>query len=143
VAQLKKLPTFIEKRKYHFAMLYDSLKKYDRFLLLPRATPRSEPSWFGFPIIVKDNAPFTRADIVRYLEDHKVATRMLFGGNLLKQPAYEGINYRLSGTLDNTDMVMNNLFWIGVYPGLTGEMLEYITAKFDAFFTIYPRGGTA
>lgn len=134
VAQLRKLPEFIEKRKHNFALLYNAMKKYDRYLLLPKATVHSEPSWFGFPIVVNADAPFTRTDIVKYLEGNKISTRMLFGGNLLKQPAYNGIRYRLIGSLENTDMVMNNLFWIGVYPGLTEEMLNYILSKFDDYF---------
>ncbi len=133
VAQLKKLPTFIEKRKHNFALLHNALKKYDRYLLLPHATAKSEPSWFGFPIMVKETAPFTRDDIVKHLEDHKIATRMLFGGNLLKQPAYEGIRYRLVGSLENTDAVMNRLFWIGVYPGLTMEMISYMISMIGEF----------
>jgi CDP-4-dehydro-6-deoxyglucose reductase, E1 len=134
VAQLKKLPEFIEKRKQNFKLLYEGLKKYDSYFLLPQSTKNSEPSWFGFPIVVKNDAPFTRADIVKYLEDNKIATRMLFGGNLLKQPAYQDIHYRIVGSLENTDTVMNNLFWIGVYPGLTGEIMEYIFTRFDAYF---------
>lgn len=133
VAQLKKLQDFIEKRKHNFKLIYEGLKKYEKYLLLPKATEFSEPSWFGFPIVVKNDAPFTRDDIVKYLEDNKIATRMLFGGNLLKQPAYNDIDYRLVGSLDNTDVVMNDLFWIGVYPGLKKEMTDYMIAKFDEY----------
>ena len=103
-------------------------------MILPHATPHSDPSWFGFPIIVREDAPFKRDDIVRYLEDHKIATRMLFGGNLLKQPAYADMKYRAPGALVNTDLVMDNLFWIGVYPGLSREMLDYIISTVGAFF---------
>ena len=88
----------------------------------------------GSLFLYRDDAPFSRLDIVNYLEEHKIATRMLFGGNLLKQPAYEGIHHRVSGSLENTDHVMNNLFWVGVYPGLTPEMLDYMIAIFDRFF---------
>jgi CDP-6-deoxy-D-xylo-4-hexulose-3-dehydrase len=94
----------------------------------------SDPSWFGFPLLVQNNAPFSRDDIVKYLEDHNIATRMLFGGNLLKQPAYSNISHRLIGSLDNTDLVMNNLFWIGVYPGIDNEKLQYILTVFNDFF---------
>ncbi|MEI8060626.1 MAG: DegT/DnrJ/EryC1/StrS family aminotransferase, partial [Ferruginibacter sp.] len=87
-----------------------------------------------FPVLVKQSAPFSRNDIVNYLEDNKIATRMLFGGNLIKQPAYENIKYRALGTLENTDLIMNNLFWIGVYPGLTKPMLSYIKMIFHNFF---------
>ena len=90
--------------------------------------------WFGFPIIVREDAPFKRDDIVRYLEDHKIATRMLFGGNLLKQPVYADIKYRVPGALVNTNLVMDNLFWIGVYPGLSREMLDYIISTVGTFF---------
>jgi len=133
VEQLKKLPSFIHKRNDNFTKIYNSLKKYESILILPKQAERSKPSWFGFPIIVKENANFNRTDIVRYLEDNNIATRMLFGGNLLKQPAYQGINYRLFGTLENTDRVMENLFWIGVYPGLTDEMINYVIVTLEMY----------
>ncbi len=133
VAQLEKLPGFIEARKRNYAALYSKLKKYEKYLLLPKATNNSDPSWFGFPILVKDNAPFTRDDLVKHLEDKRVATRMLFGGNLTKQPAYEGIKYRCSDSLENTDKVMNNLFWVGVYPGITPEKMNYMLSVFIEF----------
>jgi CDP-6-deoxy-D-xylo-4-hexulose-3-dehydrase len=134
VEQLRKLPGFIEKRKENFSTLYHGLKAYENYLLLPCATPHSDPSWFGFPLLVREEAPFGREDIVRYLENHRIATRMLFGGNLLKQPAYAEMKYRLAGSLDNTDLVMDNLFWIGVYPGLTPEMIQYILHTVRDFF---------
>jgi len=134
VAQLRKLPEFIEQRKKNFRFLYNGLKNYSRHFILPQTAPGSDPSWFGFPLLVRDEAPFSRSDVVRYLDEHKIATRMLFGGNLLKQPAYQGIRYRQQGSLENTDCVMNNLFWVGVYPGLTQEMLEYMIHTFDMFF---------
>lgn len=126
VAQLKKLTGFIEARKKNFSVLKAIFKPYVKYLILPEATKKSDPSWFGFPVLVKDNAPFRRADIVEYLEKNKIATRMLFGGNLTKQPAYENISFKIAGTLENTDLVMNNLFWIGVYPGINKEKLKYI-----------------
>jgi CDP-6-deoxy-D-xylo-4-hexulose-3-dehydrase len=134
IAQLDKLPKFIKARKDNFNYLKKDLEKYSKYLVLPEAMPNSDPSWFGFTIMVKPGAPFTRADIVNYLESNKIATRMLFGGNLIKQPAYMGIKYRLAGNLKNTDLVMNNLFWIGVYPGLTSEKLKYITMVFRNYF---------
>ncbi len=139
VAQLKKLPGFIKARKKNFKYLYDCFKKYEEFLILPKATPNSDPSWFGFPVLVKKDAPFNRADIINYLENHKIATRMLFGGNLTKQPAYKGVKYRVFGGLNNTDLVMNNLFWIGVYPGMTTPMLGYIREVLGNFFNGAPR----
>jgi CDP-6-deoxy-D-xylo-4-hexulose-3-dehydrase len=137
VEQLRKLPGFIEKRKENFKTLYCDLKKYENYLVLPHATPHSDPSWFGFPILVRESAPFNREDIVRYLEDHKIATRMLFGGNLIKQPAYSEMKYRSPYTLENTDSVMDNLFWIGVYPGLTKEMIRFMLATFGEFISIH------
>lgn len=133
VAQLEKLPKFIEARRKNFAFFYENLKKYEKYFILPQATKDSEPSWFGFPVLVKGDAPFTRADIVNYLEENKIATRMLFGGNLTKQPAYENTKYRIFGDLKDTDLVMNNLFWIGVYPGITEEKLKFIDGVIKEF----------
>ncbi len=134
LAQLKKLPKFIKARKENFNFIYKFLKKYDKYLILPEVNKNSESSWFGFPILVKPDAPFARAEIVNCLEKNKIATRMLFGGNLLKQPAYENIKCRTYGDLKNTDIIMNNLFWIGVYPGLTKEKLVYVEKVFKDFF---------
>ena len=133
VAQLKKLPGFIQARKKNFSALKEYFKLYKRYLVLPQATKESHPSWFGFAILVRENAPFTRNNIVNYLEQNKIATRMLFGGNLIKQPAYKKVKYRISGTLKNTDLVMNNLFWIGVYPGINRSMLVYINNTLKEF----------
>ncbi|MDD5129559.1 MAG: lipopolysaccharide biosynthesis protein RfbH [Candidatus Omnitrophica bacterium] len=126
VAQLDKLGGFIKSRRENFSFLKKSLKGYQKYLVLPEPSEESMPSWFGFPILVKENAPFTRNGLVTYLEQRKIATRMLFGGNLTKQPAYEDTRYRIFGSLQHTDMVMNNLFWIGVYPGLKLEQLTYM-----------------
>lgn len=136
-AQLKKLPNFIKARKRNFSFLYKRLKAYKKYLLLPSALPGADPSWFGFPVFVKDNAPFERNDIVKFLEKRRIATRMLFGGNLLRQPAYEGIRGRVAGKLAHTDSVMNNLFWVGVYPGLDRDMLGYMAGAFDEFMQKY------
>jgi len=136
VEQLRKLPEFIEKRKDNFTLLYRGLEKYENYFLLPKPTPGSEPSWFGFPVIVRQGAPFSRDDIVYCLESNKIATRMLFGGNLIKQPAYSAMKYRAPGALVNTDLVMNNLFWIGVYPGLTEEMIWYVLETFGKFVSM-------
>jgi CDP-6-deoxy-D-xylo-4-hexulose-3-dehydrase len=137
VEQLKKLPEFGALRKRNYNLIYEGLRKYSGFLLLPKTESLSEPSWFGFPILIKDTAKFTRNDLVTYLEDHKIATRTLFGGNLTRQPAYLDAKYRIVGNLKNTDMVMNNLFWIGVYPGITEEMIIYIHKVFSEFFSRY------
>jgi CDP-4-dehydro-6-deoxyglucose reductase, E1 len=134
VEQLKKLPAFIEKRKHNFKFLYNNLKKYEKYFILPNWENESDVSWFGFPIFVKNNAPFTRDEVVNFLENSKVATRMLFGGNLIKQPAYENIKYRINNDLSNTDLVMKNLFWIGVYPGIGMDELNYMFKIFDNFF---------
>ncbi|MFA6281507.1 MAG: lipopolysaccharide biosynthesis protein RfbH [Candidatus Omnitrophota bacterium] len=133
-AQLEKLPRFIKDRKRNFKFLYKVFKGYENYFLLPQAEKHSDPSWFGFPLLVRETAPFSRADIVNHLETHKIATRMLFGGNLLKQPAYMNIKHRVVGGLKNTDLVMNNLFWIGVYPGIDSKRLQYIHRCFEIFF---------
>lgn len=142
VEQLKKLPGFIAARKRNYRLLHKGLRNYSHYLALPEETLLSDPSWFGFPILVKDSpmVKTTRRDLVNYLEEHKIATRMLFGGNLTKQPAYEGIDCRIIGELKNTDLAMNNLFWIGVYPGITEEMIQYILKTFSDFFSVYEGG---
>ncbi|MGA2535316.1 MAG: lipopolysaccharide biosynthesis protein RfbH, partial [Terracidiphilus sp.] len=128
VSQIEKLPHFIARRKENFQYLHAALKPLEYALLLPRATAGSDPAWFGFPIGVREDAPFKRDDLIRRLEANKIATRLLFGGNLLRQPAYEGCEYRVIGDLPNTDFVMNNVFWIGVYPGLTKPMLDFVAS---------------
>ena len=126
VAQLGKLAGFIEARRRNFQTLYDGLKPLEEFFILPRATPGADPSWFGFPIAVRPGAPFTRPDVVRFLEGKKIATRSLFGGNLVRQPAYAEVPHRAVGDLANADFAMERVFWIGVYPGLTAPMLDYM-----------------
>jgi len=134
-AQLEKLPGFIEARKRNFKFLYKVFEKFSDYFILPHTDKKADPSWFGFPVLVKKDAPFTRGDIVMYLEEKRIATRMLFGGNLTKQPAYKNINCRISGALNNTDIVMNNLFWVGVYPGLNRDMLIYMKDTINGFFS--------
>jgi CDP-4-dehydro-6-deoxyglucose reductase, E1 len=126
IAQLKKLPRFIEARKRNFQTLRSGLKDLESFFVLPQATPNADPSWFGFPLLVRPEAPFTRSDLVQFLEDRRIATRLLFGGNLTRQPAYKNVSYRAIGRLPNSDLVMNQLLWIGVYPGLSRPMLDYM-----------------
>ena len=133
VAQLKKLPAFIEKRKRNWRRLRDGLGSLEEFFILPEATPHSDPSWFGFLLTVRPEAPFTRNDLVRFLERRKIGTRLLFGGNLTRQPAYRHVQYRTVGALENSDLVMNHTFWVGVYPALTEEMLDYVIETIAAF----------
>ena len=137
VAQLKKLPEFIAARRKNFNRLYQGLKKYEEFFILPQTTPKSEPSWFGFLLTVRPGAPFTRFEIVQHLESRRVATRQLFGGNLLAQPAYQNIEHRISGDLTNTEIVSTNTFWIGVFPGLTDEMIDFMIATIHEFMNNY------
>jgi CDP-6-deoxy-D-xylo-4-hexulose-3-dehydrase len=133
VAQLKKLPDFIAARRRNWKLLHDGLKKYEEFFILPEPTPHSEPSWFGFVLTLRPGAPFTRVQIVRYLEAAKIQTRQLFGGNLLRQPAYMDVPHRVVGELTNSDIVMNQTFWFGVYPGLTDAMIGYMIEQFGRF----------
>jgi len=137
VTQLEKLPGFIERRKINFERLWTGLSDLQQHIILPMVIPEAEPSWFAFPITVREDAPFTRSDIVAFLEENKIATRMLFGGNLTKQPAYKDSQYRISGTLKNTDAVMNRTFMVGVYPGITDEMMDYMIGAFKAFLSYF------
>lgn len=124
--QLKKLPHFIEARKHNWSLLYDGLKPLEEFFILPQPTPGSDPSWFGFLLTVRPGAPFSRNALVRHLGTRRIGTRLLFGGNLLRQPAYKCIPHRVVGELTNTDLVMNQSFWLGVYPGLGGKHIGYM-----------------
>lgn len=133
LSQLDKLSEFIAARRRNFQRLYDGLKPLQDVLVLPENTPDAEPSWFGFPIGVRDDAPFDRNQLVRELESKKIATRLLFGGNLTRQPAYRNVEFRVVGDLPNSDFVMRNVFWIGVYPGLTDKMLDYVLETITAF----------
>ena len=133
LAQLEKAPDFIRLRKDNFLFLMQRLESCQEFLQLPRATEGSDPSWFGFPITVKDTCPASRIDLVTYLDQKKIGTRLLFAGNLVRQPYMSNIQYRISGDLSNTDNVMNNTFWIGVQPALTEEMLEYTATQIENF----------
>ena len=130
VAQLKKLPGFVAARRANFTKLHAALSDLDDIFFLPEATEHSDPSWFGFPLAVRKDAPTTRNQVVRFLESRNIATRLLFGGNLLRQPAYRDIQRRVVGDLRNTDFVMNNVFWIGLYPGITQSMIDYMAETF-------------
>jgi CDP-6-deoxy-D-xylo-4-hexulose-3-dehydrase len=133
VSQIAKLPHFIERRKENFIYLKNALKPLEEWLQLPVAGEHADPSWFGFPIGVKEGAPFTRDQMTRELDAKKIGTRLLFAGNLLRQPAYEGLEYRVIGDMSGSDYVMNHVFWIGVYPGLTTAMLDYVVETMVAF----------
>jgi CDP-4-dehydro-6-deoxyglucose reductase, E1 len=129
VAQLEKLEGFIERRRQNFAYLLERLRPLEEYLILPEATSNSEPSWFGFPITVRETAPISRNDLVRALEARKIGTRLLFGGNLLRQPAYRNVPHRKISHLENADRIMNQTFWVGVYPGLDMAMLDHIVSS--------------
>ncbi|WP_347988751.1 lipopolysaccharide biosynthesis protein RfbH [Methylomonas sp. AM2-LC] len=134
LAQMDKLPDFILARKRNFEFLKTRLCNLEKVLILPEATPNSEPSWFGFPITLRDSSGHKRVDLLKYLDQHKIGTRLLFAGNLTRQPYFKYQTYRISGELTNTDQIMNDTFWIGVYPGLTEEMLSFVVEKLEAFF---------
>jgi CDP-6-deoxy-D-xylo-4-hexulose-3-dehydrase len=133
VAQLDKLPSFMTQRNENWQMLSNCLRDFTGSLILPSHERDAEPSWFGFPITVKKDAGFTRLELVRHLEQHRIATRLLFGGNLLRQPAYKGLRIRVSGTLTNADIITESTFWVGVYPGLSEEMMHYIATTITEF----------
>ncbi len=130
VAQLAKLPGFIAARRTNFDQLRKALVDLQEFFILPEPTPHSCPSWFGFPLAVRENGRFTREEVVRYLESRKIATRMLFAGNLLRQPAYAGVAHRKVGELPNTDRAMRDVFWIGLFPGISSSALDYVSEVF-------------
>lgn len=135
LAQLKKLPVFIKARKKNFSLLLSGLRKYSKYLLFTTAEKNSGPCWFGFTVVVRDGAPFTKLELVQFLEERKIATRSLFAGNLLRHPAYVGRkDVRIVGKLVHSDKIMRDGFWIGVYPGITEEMVSYVVHVFGKFF---------
>jgi len=136
LAQMDRLDGFIEKRRSNFTFLRERLKTCEGYVILPEPTPGSEPSWFGFPLTLRENAPVSRTDLLGYLEQKKIGTRLLFGGNLIKQPYMKGRNYRVASELTQTDIVMHRTFWIGVYPGLTEEMLEFSASSIERFLGV-------
>jgi CDP-4-dehydro-6-deoxyglucose reductase, E1 len=133
VAQLKKVEKFIEKRKENFKWLKNNLKKFEEYFILPEAEENSEPAWFGFPITIRDNVNFTLNELNGYLFSHYVDTRPIFTGNITKQPYFKNKNFRISGELRNTDKMMEKTFWVGVYPGLTIEMMEFVVKTIGDF----------
>ncbi|MGS1107128.1 lipopolysaccharide biosynthesis protein RfbH [Achromobacter anxifer] len=134
LAQLDRVEEFVARRKENFRFLKERLASCEEFLILPEATPGSDPSWFGFPITLRPEADVRRVDLLTYLDQDKVGTRLLFAGNLTRQPSMVGQNYRVSGDLANTEIIMQNTFWIGVQPALTREMLEYAASRIELFF---------
>jgi CDP-6-deoxy-D-xylo-4-hexulose-3-dehydrase len=136
LAQMDRVDEFINARKTNFAYLKDRLQSCLDFLHLPEATPNSDPSWFGFPVVLKESAGVTRVDLLSYLDQNKIDTRLLFAGNLTRQPYMIGRNYRISGELLNTDLVMSQTFWLGVFPALTVEHLDYVAEKIEAFLGV-------
>jgi CDP-6-deoxy-D-xylo-4-hexulose-3-dehydrase len=139
LAQLEKLPGFIERRKENFKQLYDNLKKLDKYFILPEWNAKSQPSWFGFPLTLKDGAGFKREELIKFLIDKKIGTRLLFGGNITKQPYFLNykINYRIAGELINSDKIMNDALWIGTYPGISKEMLDHVINTINEFVKNY------
>lgn len=136
LAQLERLDDFVAARKRNFAYLKDRLKSCEELLILPEATENSDPSWFGFLMTLRPEANLSRVDMLTYLDQSKIGTRLLFAGNLTRQPYMLGRNYRVSGGLENTDRVMNDTFWIGVFPGLTEEMLDYAAGRIETFLGV-------
>lgn len=138
-AQLEKLPSFVERRKANFDRLAEGLKCVNNKIVLPIATPSSDPSWFGYLMTIRDGANFTRNDLVHFLESRNIQTRNLFAGNLLRHPCFselvKNVDYRVIGDLPNTDKIMNDSFWIGLYPGMTNAMLDYMTSSIVEFIS--------
>ena len=132
VSQLKKLDTFVQKRRENYEYLRSGFSRFEDFIL-PEKTQHSEPSWFGFPLTIRPESGIDRTKLLRFLDEHKIGSRLLFGGNLLKQPAYRGLEHRVIGDLENTNLIMTNTFWLGVYPGLTNEMLDYVLDRVESF----------
>jgi CDP-4-dehydro-6-deoxyglucose reductase, E1 len=136
LAQMDQLPDFIAARKRNFSFLRKRLEILEEVLILPRATPGSDPAWFGFPITLRPESRTTRVDLLKYLDQHKIGTRLLFAGNLTRQPYFKGQTYQISGKLTTTDRVMHDTFWLGIYPGLDEAMLEYVACHLEMFFGV-------
>ena len=134
LSQIERLPFFIETRRRNFNYLKERLSSLSDHLILPERTAHTDPSWFGFPITIRNEAFVTRVDLLRYLDQYKIATRLIFAGNLIRQPYFSGRSYKVSGTLAVTDTIMTHSFWLGVYPGLTEDMLDYVGDQLEAFF---------
>jgi len=137
IEQLKKLPEFVKIRKKNFRVLYKTFKRYENFLILPKILRKADVCPFSFPITLRDSTPFTRKEILDFLENNRIQTRLLFAGNIIRQPAYKDITYRAIGDLKNSDKIMKDSFFIGVYPGMTKEKLNYMISKIHEFFEKY------
>jgi CDP-6-deoxy-D-xylo-4-hexulose-3-dehydrase len=131
-SQLDRIDEFVEARKVNFNRLYEGLCEIPDFIM-PVATENSEPSWFGFPITIKKSSSLDRTELLRFLDSRKIGTRLLFAGNILKQPGYMNIKHRVVGDLENADQIMRNGFWLGVYPGLTSEMIDFVIESIKEF----------
>jgi CDP-6-deoxy-D-xylo-4-hexulose-3-dehydrase len=131
--QLRKADRFIAKRRENHRILYDLIKPLEEHFILPEATPNSDPSWFGFMLTVRPESKISRNELIQYLEANKIGTRLFFGGNMLKQPAYQNINHRTVGSLEKCDLIMNNSFWLGVWPGLSVEHLSHMVKTIGLF----------
>ena len=136
LAQLERLEEFIEKRRANFSYLHDRLQSLADYIHLTTPTANAEPSWFGFPITLRDNCGFARVELLRYLDENKIGSRLLFAGNLTRQPYFNDIEHRVVGSLENTDKTMNDTFWVGIYPALNEEHLDYIAEQMEEFFGI-------
>ena len=141
VGQLEKLPGFVARRRENFDGLKTGLQAegFEEHFVFPEATENSEPSWFGFPLTIRQGSPLKRREVVTYLEDHRVGTRLLFGGNLTRQPAFKDVNYRVVGGLATTDEIMENTFWVGVWPGIGPDERQYMLETFGSMIrTLLP-----
>jgi CDP-6-deoxy-D-xylo-4-hexulose-3-dehydrase len=137
IEQLKKLPNFVKKRRENFRALYKEFQKYGEYFLLPSWPFQSNPSWFCFPLTIREGAPFSRREITFFLEKNGIQTRLLFAGNILRQPAYKNIKCRIVGKLENCDKIMKDSFFIGVYPGIDEEKMTYVVSKVEEFMRKY------
>ena len=135
LAQMDRIEGFIDKRKKNFNYLKKGLQPFSDLIILPEATKNSDPSWFGFPITIKPESRINRIDLLRFLDNHKIGTRLLFSGNIIRQPYFKNLNYRIFSELTNTDVIMNHSFWLGVYPGINEKMLDFIIAKISVFLS--------
>jgi CDP-6-deoxy-D-xylo-4-hexulose-3-dehydrase len=136
LAQMDRVEDLVQKRKDNYVYLRDGLASCEEFIILPEATENSDPSWFGFPITIREHSGIDRVELLKFMDQYKIGTRLLFAGNLTRQPYFEHVNYRIVGDLTNTDLIMNNTFWIGVYPGLGHDHLDFVIEKFEEFFGV-------